>query len=854
MSKKKAYAIYSYLSGKVNVGFLRALGICALLYVIFYQRIISVISENIVDLIFKDFISSDYIDFVWLLSVVVFIIIFGFRIRRNYQISLNSLSFQFVFLIAYMWEKNNSNFFFFSLHEYEPIKYLDILFLAFFTDLLLLMRNIFYSVKTEDKNNVGLLSDLSPLSIKEDLFSWKNNIEYLVGKIKETKSDSAFAIGVIAAWGNGKSTFLKFLKSELKDTKNVIIEFNPWMSLNKSDMITDYFATLQEGLKKYDSSLSKELNQYSDLLSKLKISGIVGAVVGFLTFYSKKDIQSTFNNINKKIGLLGRKIYIFIDDLDRLQRDELLEVLKLIRNSSNFKNTCFIVAYDREYVVNAIGALKSDNYNGFLEKIFQLEVELPMIDALIVRKELVRNLKSYLPKDYHSEVEKLISPNSSQDYPLLDYFITNLRDVKRFVNYINLYFKQVEKEVVFFEYMNISMAKYKYCEVVDFIFRRQNEYFEKRSEDKGIKFKLIKTGEKTNLVNELLENSEKLNIGKLDALYIGRLFEAIFGVELNYLDMKAEDEFQHLMFVVERDPKSIVHPNYFYRYFTHQILSHDISSADWEELLEKSFEDIVVRLSDYIKEGNRKEVFDRLAKIKIFKDREHFEDHIKMIFALSLVDSDKDQNKYEKQYDYSKLYSLLYKTEDIVESYYGSEKEQYLIFVKTLLSSEDNPYVFSSGFISFILNDPNYHDKFILSTYDLVQINLSYLRKYLQKATEMDEIAWDLYKSCYYIVLSPDMKVLKRNPARAKRIVKGFLDSKDIKYIITKIAIKREGKYFYFSGDITHLYGSYEKFYEYLNGKGNSAVIEEFNKFYEEQKKSNFQTRIAFKFEVIKFD
>lgn len=44
----------------------------------------------------------------------------------------------------------------------------------------------------------------------------------------------------------------------------------------------------------------------------------------------------------------------FIDDTDRLRANEIMNVLRLVRNTANFKNTIFIVPYDEKYIFKTI--------------------------------------------------------------------------------------------------------------------------------------------------------------------------------------------------------------------------------------------------------------------------------------------------------------------------------------------------------------------------------------------------------------------------------------------------------------------------------------------------------------------
>ena len=77
-----------------------------------------------------------------------------------------------------------------------------------------------------------------------------------------------------------------------------------------------------------------------------------------------------------------RTVVVIIDDLDRLDRDEIMVMLKLIRLNANVPRVVYVLAFDDTMVATAIGA----KYNSgpelgrqFLEKIVQYPFTLPAV-------------------------------------------------------------------------------------------------------------------------------------------------------------------------------------------------------------------------------------------------------------------------------------------------------------------------------------------------------------------------------------------------------------------------------------------------------------------------------------------
>ena len=67
------------------------------------------------------------------------------------------------------------------------------------------------------------------------------------------------------------------------------------------------------------------------------------------------------------LNCIDRPVVIVIDDIDRLEKNELFEVLRLIRNTGNFANLIYVVAYDERYVVEQLSNLGIYNGRLYLE-------------------------------------------------------------------------------------------------------------------------------------------------------------------------------------------------------------------------------------------------------------------------------------------------------------------------------------------------------------------------------------------------------------------------------------------------------------------------------------------------------
>lgn len=222
----------------------------------------------------------------------------------------------------------------------------------------------------------------------------------------EFKNSGACVVALYGNWGSGKSSFMKTLATRLKDENNQALFFEAWKfekDHNLAYSLLDYFshemlrqdATTDELLTlggKFFMGLVKGLTITTPFFS-FSAKDAVDDVNDEIKLQedrpgSQYAIQVRFNElflkaIDSAVLKDDRRIYIFIDDLDRCEPEGVLHLLSAIKNfftiDSEKKRLIFVVGIDKKAVEQAIRTkysdiLKSEEY---LEKIFDFSFELP---------------------------------------------------------------------------------------------------------------------------------------------------------------------------------------------------------------------------------------------------------------------------------------------------------------------------------------------------------------------------------------------------------------------------------------------------------------------------------------------
>ncbi len=371
------------------------------------------------------------------------------------------------------------------------IKYFDAPFVLLALSFLFsAIRDLFVKKKELIRNT--FLED-NPLCAKEDLSQFDNLVKQIEPALFKDKYDRAFSIGIIGPWGSGKSSFVGAVKERIKDHKDyerkvLYISFSPFLNHNEDRVIHEFFVQLSNELKKRSGKLSNLLLSYSAKLSNaIKDSNPISFLKPSGITKEDESVGELYDEIETVIKSLKLKIIISIDDLDRLNAKEILQVLKLIRNTSNFPNVVFLVAMDKEYIVNSI-AENNEKQRKFIDKFFQLEVHVSRPPFDKVKDYAISNVLNGLRNNGLNDFNITELNNSFKIHELnLHKFIVNYRDAKRFVNQFIYDFRLMHeneinvKEIEYFDFCVLTLFKI-FCQDEFYSIKDGKENLLKRSE------------------------------------------------------------------------------------------------------------------------------------------------------------------------------------------------------------------------------------------------------------------------------------------------------------------------------------------------------------------------------------
>lgn len=230
---------------------------------------------------------------------------------------------------------------------------------------------IFLDVEVEVRQHEGDYADDPITSDDQDLLGRIPFVDRLLNQILSLPSPNSFVFGLHGTWGDGKTSVLKLLQQRLAKDENVItIAFNPWYFADQTALVQAFYGALEKELQtRYIlSGLHRTIKRYKDLLtSGLRYLGVQLPV--------KDDPERLRSELESWIYRINCRLVIIIDDIDRLQPDEMLAVFKLPRLSARLPNTLFLLSFDNLVVSETLKNQKVEAE--FLDKIIQKPVPLP---------------------------------------------------------------------------------------------------------------------------------------------------------------------------------------------------------------------------------------------------------------------------------------------------------------------------------------------------------------------------------------------------------------------------------------------------------------------------------------------
>ncbi|MBT1657383.1 KAP family NTPase [Curtobacterium flaccumfaciens pv. betae] len=204
--------------------------------------------------------------------------------------------------------------------------------------------------------------------------------------------------GLVGSWGTGKSTLLSEMRTHLSNRGWTVVEFSPWSAADVNSITAEFISTLAGAFPdKKGKVLRRSLAKYARFgvpaLSAIPIAGRSAEKIAdaALTYAASQPAwHVTFDQISKEVARQEKRVLVIVDDVDRLDYEELRTVLRVVRLLGRFQNVHYLLAYDQVTIDRNLHAGNSEGSSSeFMEKIVQHPFEVPPV-PMVTRRSWCR--------------------------------------------------------------------------------------------------------------------------------------------------------------------------------------------------------------------------------------------------------------------------------------------------------------------------------------------------------------------------------------------------------------------------------------------------------------------------------
>ena len=458
----------------------------------------------------------------------------------------------------------------------------------------------------------ALLPDEPIRCPNDDNFGRDKFVEDIYNQIIKYPFDNSYVFGLFGTWGEGKTSVLNLLRIKLlsrEDRKNevnnqadknkkhipdvgklIVLDFDPWGFSPQVNLINAFYENLYKALnQKYIlNGIKSTLNKYLNIISPaFKLHGF-----GLSLNLNNQSPEAMKNEIERCLKNIGKKIVIIIDDIDRLDKERILQVFEIVKRSANLKNTIFVMSFD----VAQVSRLIDDEHQvgkSSIDKIVQNPINLPAIEQATLEDFIFKELNSLFYKIQINQTDidnfnNAAFGNFKQFYRLYGAkLFSTLRHAIRYINAITITLPAIKDEVNVQDFLLLELIRIFYPGVYNDIWENRS-LFSIPSIEENISLNYLYNSEfnyRKQLHDSIKAHLSKIKNNKDNFEVIEYLLKLLFPLVENALSNGTntlDPNFDHY-----RPAKRIFIPEIFPKYFILKVPSNEIPDKTIEDLLIK---------------------------------------------------------------------------------------------------------------------------------------------------------------------------------------------------------------------------------------------------------------------------
>ncbi|PEU68110.1 hypothetical protein CN397_23930 [Priestia megaterium] len=369
--------------------------------------------------------------FLYSFFFVIFIKELVIYLKSSKKIAKNFIKVYYILGLTYIFTAISSN---------QLVIINDLLIILLFILGWMILQMTSRETKNENEGLVDEESDIEVKSFQQLLPTRKKEYIRILEVLRTNNYDEPFALVLNGDWGVGKTSLINVLSRRLEKDDNFKIFIQP-MVLDTTEKLLDYFFNQLEDIlnsngiytgkdspfKKYINILFQTINTVN-LKQIIRLDGLLNNLddneqVDFRTNKERleKDIQKLLIGMKRKneetdcneeedsrdLAAIKKKIYIIIDDFDRVEEATFNNILIFIKELVNFKGVNVIFLMDEQ----KIDAHKKIDRT-YLDKFTNRKLYLSKINYSEIFNHFIKNIRD---EDFKDNQTKIIGNKIKQN-------------------------------------------------------------------------------------------------------------------------------------------------------------------------------------------------------------------------------------------------------------------------------------------------------------------------------------------------------------------------------------------------------------------------------------------------------
>lgn len=346
-----------------------------------------------------------------------------------------------------------------------------------------------------NKQSEGGIGAEAPIrTASEDRLRRTEFASRIAGVLSELSLREGRVFAIRGGWGFGKSSLKNLITERLNAKSNGAewLDFNPWQwgdgdaiahalfgqianclggehskaALKRAETLRRYGAILTgvgKPLKDAGSSgflistvltnasviamasaIGFDLPTVAKVAVALSLLSVVIPFVGRLLTYLGRDhsgesLDKVRKSLESRLRELDRPLVVFVDDIDRLEPEQIRMLLRQVKANANLPNIVFVLLFQPSIVERALDPVADGDGRAFLEKVVQASFDLPAVPASIVHRI------------FEEELSEIAGPHATEANGFsqrrwgnaciggIQPFLRNMRDSRRLISSIAIH-------------------------------------------------------------------------------------------------------------------------------------------------------------------------------------------------------------------------------------------------------------------------------------------------------------------------------------------------------------------------------------------------------------------------------